>query len=96
MEKFSGSGMVFLEIGGSVVEYELRPGETMVFDTGYLAAMDITCTLDIQMNKGVGNMLFGGEGLFNTRVTGPGHVWVQTMPTIQLAGALQRYIVTRN
>jgi uncharacterized protein (TIGR00266 family) len=94
MEKFSGKGLAFLEIGGSVVEYELGAGETMLFDTGYLAAMDITCSLDIKMNKGLGNMLFGGEGLFNTQVTGPGHVWVQTMPTIKLAGALQPFLVS--
>jgi uncharacterized protein (TIGR00266 family) len=94
MEKFTGDGMAFLEIGGSVVEYDLRPNESMLFDTGFLAAMDITCSLDIEMNKGLGNMLFGGEGLFNTRVTGPGHVWVQTMPSIKLAESLGRYMVS--
>ncbi|MGN0586680.1 MAG: TIGR00266 family protein, partial [Oscillospiraceae bacterium] len=80
MQKFSGSGMVFLEINGSYVEYELAAGQSMYIDTGYLAAMEETCTMDIETVKGVGNVLLGGEGLFNTKVTGPGKIWLQTMP----------------
>lgn len=94
MQKFSGSGMVFLEINGSVVEYDLAPGQSMLIDTGYLAAMEDTCTMDIETVKGVGNVLLGGEGLFNTKVTGPGRIWLQTMPANILAGAVQPYIVT--
>jgi uncharacterized protein (TIGR00266 family) len=92
MQKFSGSGIVFLEFGGSIVEYDLAPGQTMQFDTGHLAAMDETVTMDITMNKGLGNIIAGGEGLFNTTVTGPGHIWVQTMPAIKFAQSLARYI----
>ena len=94
MQKFTGNGMVFLEMDGSIVEYELAPGQSMLIDTGYLAAMDATCTVDIQGTGGVKNALLGGEGLFNTCVTGPGHIWIQTMPLSALGSSLQRYIVT--
>ena len=88
MQRFSGQGLAFLEIGGSLVEYDLGPGQVIMVDTGYLAAMDQTCSIDIQMVKGVKNVLFGGEGLFNTRITGPGHIWLQTMPASALASAI--------
>lgn len=94
MQKFSGKGMVFLEINGSVVEYDLAAGQSMLIDTGYLAAMEETCSIDIETVKGVGNVLLGGEGLFNTKVTGPGKIWLQTMPANILASAVQPYIVT--
>lgn len=94
MQKFSGAGQVFLEINGSYVEYDLAPGQSMYIDTGYLAAMEDTCSMDIETVKGVGNVLLGGEGLFNTKVTGPGKIWLQTMPANILAGAIQPYIVT--
>ncbi len=93
MQKFTGNGMVFLEIDGSIVEYDLAPGETMILDTGHLAVMDGTVSIDIQTVKGVGNVLFGGEGLFNTKVTGPGHIWLQTMPASNVASALSPYLV---
>lgn len=94
MQKFSGKGMVFLEINGSFVEYDLAPGQSMLIDTGYLAAMEETCSMDIETVKGIGNALLGGEGLFNTKVTGPGKIWLQTMPANILANAIQPYIVT--
>lgn len=84
MQKFEGTGMVFLEIDGSIKEYELADGETLILDTGYLAAMTESVKMDIVTVKGVSNVLFGGEGLFNTKVTGPGHVWIQTMPKYKL------------
>ncbi len=80
MQRLSGNGMAFVEIDGYVVEYDLQPGQQLIVDTGYLAAMSATCTMDIQTVKGIGNALFGGEGLFNTVVTGPGKVYLQTMP----------------
>lgn len=94
MQKVSGNGTVFAEFDGHVVEYDLQPGQSLVLDTGYLAAMDATCTMDIQTVSGVKNVLFGGEGLFNTVVTGPGHVWIQTMPVSAVAGVLGGYIAT--
>lgn len=86
MQKFEGNGIVFLEIDGSLLEYELKEGESMILDTGYLAAMEETVKMDILTVKGVKNVLFGGEGLFNTKVTGPGKIWVQSMPKSKLAG----------
>ncbi len=91
MQKFSGTGMLMLEIDGSLLSYTLAAGQSMILDTGYLAAMDATCSVDIESVKGVGNALLGGEGLFNTRVTGPGRIWIQTMPIANLASALSRY-----
>jgi uncharacterized protein (TIGR00266 family) len=96
MQKFTGNGIVFLEIDGSIVEYNLAPGETMIIDTGYLAVMDSTVSIDIQTVKGVGNVLFGGEGLFNTKLTGPGHVWLQTMPVPAVASSLSPYLIKSN
>ena len=94
MQKFSGQGLVFLEINGCVCEYNLAPGESMLVDTGYLAAMEATCSIDVEAVKGIGNALLGGEGLFNTKVTGPGRIWLQSMPAVALAGAIAPYIVT--
>lgn len=96
MQKLGGQGIVFLEIDGSVVEYDLRANESILVDTGYLAAMDDTCSIEVETVKGVGNALFGGEGFFNTRVKGPGHIWLQTMPVASLAGAVRPYISTGN
>ena len=95
MQKFTGTGMLLLEIDGSVVTYELAAGQSMLVDTGYLAAMDGTCSVDIETVKGVGNALLGGEGFFNTRVTGPGRVWLQTMPINQFAGSLIPYLPSK-
>ena len=84
MQKFSGNGYVFLEIDGELVERELKAGETLKIDQGYLAAMENTVTFDITTVKGVKNVLFGGEGLFLATVTGPGKIWIQTMPLANL------------
>ena len=94
MQKFSGQGTVFLELDGSIVEYQLAQGQSMLVDTGCLAAMEASCAIDIEQVAGIKNKLFGGEGFFNTRVTGPGHVWLQTMPVGNLAGAIRPYIPT--
>ncbi len=91
MQKLSGSGLAFVEIDGYAVEYDLAAGQEMILDTGYLAAMEETCTMDIVMNKGVKNILFGGEGLFNTVVKGPGKVIIQTMPLSNVAGILMPF-----
>lgn len=94
MQKLSGNGTAFLEFDGYVKEYDLQPGQQIVIDTGYLAAMTGSCNIEIQKVPGMKNMLFGGEGLFNTVITGPGKVWLQSMPVSQLAGSIQPYIVT--
>ena len=88
LQKLSGRGIAFLEVDGHGEEYFLAPGEKLIVDTGNLAYMDATCSVDIQTVKGVKNMLFGGEGIFHTVVTGPGKVVLQTMPMSALAAAL--------
>ena len=96
MHKVSGSGIMFAEFDGYIVEYELAAGQQLVIDTGHVAAMSASCTLDIQSVKGAKNKLFGGEGFFNTVVTGPGHLWLQTMPLANMAGVIRQYIPTSN
>lgn len=94
MQKLSGNGVAFVELDGSVVEYELGAGEQMVLDTGNLAMCDATVEIEAKTIKGVKNVLFGGEGLFNTVVTGPGRIWLQTMPVSSFAQALQPFFTT--
>lgn len=88
MQKLSGHGLAFIEIDGSAIEYNLQPGQQLVIDTGYLAMTDATCSIDIQQIHGVKNVFFGGEGLFNTVVTGPGRVILQTMPISSFVGLI--------
>lgn len=88
MQKLSGNGVVFLEIDGSAVEYELAAGQSIVVDSGNIAMIDATCTLSVQTVKGVKNKLLGGEGFFNSVITGPGRIVLQTMPISGLASAL--------
>ena len=95
MQKLSGQGIAFVEYDGEVIEYDLAAGQQIVVDTGYLAAMEATCTMDIKSVPGVKNALFGGEGLFNTIITGPGKVQLQTMPISQVAGAIQPFMPTK-
>ena len=94
MERLSGEGLAFVEIDGSVVEKTLAAGEQLIVDTGYLAMMDATCSIDIQTVKGVKNALLGGEGLFNTVITGPGRVYLQTMPISQVAAVIAPHVPT--
>ena len=94
MQRLSGQGVAFVEIDGYCKQYTLAPGQQLIVDTGNLAAMDATCTIDIQSVKGVKNMLFGGEGFFNTVVTGPGRVFLQSHPISTVAGAIRPYIAT--
>ena len=92
MQKLSGQGLAFIEIDGSSVEYDLAPGQKLIVDTGNLAIADDTVDIDIQAVKGVKNIFLGGEGLFNTVLTGPGKVTLQTMPLSSFAGSISRYI----
>ena len=92
MQKYTGNGVAWLEIDGSVQVRELAAGEQLIVDSGYVAAMEATCSMDIQQVKGFTNILLGGEGLFNTIVTGPGRVWLQTMPINALAMNLYAYM----
>ncbi len=92
MQRLSGHGIAFIEIDGYAMEYTLQPGQQMIIDTGYLAAMTESCTMEIQTVPGVKNMLLGGEGIFNTVVTGPGKIILQTMPVSNVANTLRPYL----
>lgn len=96
MQKLSGNGIAFIEIDGDLVVYDLAPGQQMIVDTGNVAAFDSTVTMNIQKVSGVKNALFGGEGFFNTVLTGPGRIWLQTMPISNVAGAIRPYIPSGN
>ncbi len=96
MQKISGRGLVFLEIDGSAVDYELEPGQQIVVASGNLATMDETCSMDVQAIAGIKNVLFGGEGLFNTVISGPGRITLQTMPLSSFAELIARFIPTNN
>ena len=96
MQQIKGDGLVFLEIDGYCKEYDLGVGQSIIVDTGYLAAMSESCTMDIETVKGVKNIFFGGEGLFNTRITGPGKVYIQSMPVINTAQCLTPYLNINN
>ncbi|MCQ2983210.1 MAG: TIGR00266 family protein [Treponemataceae bacterium] len=92
MRRFTGDGMVFLEVDGSAHEYEIPAGDCKIVDTGYVAAMSESCRMEIKTVKGITNMLFGGEGLFNTVVYGPGKVILQSMPVVSTAMLLYQYM----
>jgi uncharacterized protein (TIGR00266 family) len=92
MQKLSGNGTAFIEVDGHAVEYNLGPSEKMVVGTGYLAMMDESCSMDIVAVPGIKNALFGGEGLFNTVVTGPGRIILQTHPVSSVAMTIGKYL----
>lgn len=96
MQRLSGSGTAFVEIDGSLVEYDLKPGQKIVVDTGNVAGFSVGVQMEIQQVPGVKNVLLGGEGLFNTVLTGPGRVWLQTMPISNVAASIRPYIPTGN
>ena len=96
MQRVSGQGTMFAEFDGHVVEYDLNPGQQIVVDSGHLAAMTASCTMDIKTIPGVKNVLFGGEGLFNTVITGPGRIWLQTMPICNVAASIIPYLPVSN
>ena len=88
MQKLSGDGLVFLHAGGTIVERDLKAGEQLQVDTGCLVALTDSVTYDVQKVGGIKSMLFGGEGVFFANVSGPGKVWMQSLPFSRLAGRL--------
>ncbi len=94
MQKLSGHGVAFVEVDGEMVEYTLRAGEKMIVDTGNVLGFESGVSIDIQQVKGLKNKLLGGEGFFNTVLTGPGKIWLQTMPVSGVASAIQPFIAT--
>ncbi len=92
LQHYTGQGLVFCELDGAIQEISLQPGQKMVIDTGNVAAWESTVTYNSQMVKGFKNVLFGGEGLFLTTLTGPGKIWLQTISISELAGRLLPYM----
>ncbi len=96
LQKLTGPGMVFLEIPGEVKEYTLTAGQILKVDPGHIAAFDPTVNYDITMMKGLKNIVFSGEGLFLATLSGPGRVWLQTMPIANLAQKLMKYMPSKS
>ena len=96
MQRLSGHGTAFAEVDGELVEYTLAPGQSMIIDTGNVLGFESSVSIDIQQVKGLKNKLLGGEGFFNTVLTGPGRIWLQTMPVSGMASALRPYFPTGN
>ena len=96
MQKITGNGIIFLEIDGAHMQYDLAVGQKMVLSTGYLVSVSESCTIDVQTVKGIKNIFLGGEGIFNTVITGPGRVITQTMPLARLADSLVPYLPTES
>ena len=92
MQKITGDGIVFIEIDGANQEFELAAGQQMILSTGYLVSIEETCQMDVQTVKGLKNIILGGEGIFNTVITGPGKVVAQTMPLPKLANSLVPFL----
>lgn len=92
LQRYTGQGLVFCELDGAISEIELQAGQKMIIDTGNAAAWESSVVYDTQMVKGFKNVLFGGEGLFLTTLTGPGKVWLQTMSISELAQRLIPYM----
>lgn len=92
MQKITGPGHAFFELGGEIVKRELKPGQVLKVDPGHVALHDPSVDYDIEMIKGIGNMFLGGEGLFLAKLTGPGRVWLQTMPLMNFARSLIPYL----
>lgn len=90
--KIKGPGLVFFNVGGEVSQIDLKKGEKIRVDTGNLAMFDESVAYDVERVKGVKNIIFGGEGLFLATCTGPGRVWVQSMPVNELAAKLMEYM----
>jgi uncharacterized protein (TIGR00266 family) len=96
LQKIAGPGYAFLEIPGEVRDYSLAPGETMRIDPGHIAFFEPSVTYDITTVKGLTNVLFSGEGLFLATLTGPGRVWLQSLPLSNLAAKLSKYLPTKS
>lgn len=96
MQRLSGRGIAFVEIDGDLMEYNLKPGQKIIVDTGNVAGFEPSVQMAIQTVSGAKNIMFGGEGIFNTVLTGPGRVWLQTMPLANVAAAIAPFIVTDN
>lgn len=95
LQKYTGNGLMFLELDGSIIEKQLAPGEKLKVDTGNIALFEESVSYDIETVKGFTNILFGGEGLFLAVLTGPGKVWLQTVNASNFAARLLPYIPSK-
>jgi len=92
LQKVTGPGLAFFEIAGEIVEYNLGPGQSLKVDPGHVALLDPTVDFSLARVQGVKNIIFSGEGLFLANLTGPGRVWLQSMPLPNLAARLAQYL----
>ncbi len=92
LQKVTGPGVVWLDLSGELVERDLAPGERLLVHAGHVGVFEPSVGFDIQMVRGFKNVLFGGEGLFLATLTGPGHIWLQSMPILNLAEEIGRYL----
>jgi uncharacterized protein (TIGR00266 family) len=95
MQKLEGDGLAFVHAGGHIIEKELRPGEILKIDTGCIVAFTPSCNYDIQFVGGIKNSIFGGEGLFFATLSGPGKVWIQSLPISRLASRVLQYATVK-
>ena len=95
LQKVTGPGTVWLDLSGEVVEKDLAAGEKLLVHAGHVGIQAPTVEFNIQMVRGFKNVVFGGEGLFLATLTGPGHVWLQSMPIMNLAEEVGRYLPVR-
>lgn len=95
LQRITGPGMFFANVGGEVIDYDLEKGERLLVDTSCVAMFQSSVSYDIKRVKGVKNILFGGESIFLVELTGPGKVWLQSMPVRVLARAVGKYISTK-
>lgn len=96
LQDIHGCGLAFLEIDGDIIERTLAPGEVLKVDTGNVVAFDRTVNYEVELVKGLGNIFFGGEGLFLTKLTGPGRVILQTQNIAEFAGRIAHFIPTKS
>lgn len=93
LQKLAGSCQAWIELSGEVVTYDLKPGETLRVHPGHVGMFEDRVSFDITRIKGIKNMLFGGDGIFLAALTGPGRIWLQSLPLPNLAHALSHYLV---
>jgi uncharacterized protein (TIGR00266 family) len=92
LQRIEGQGVAWIELSGELMEYHLQPGETLHVHPGHIGIFDATINFDIEIVKGIKNMLFGADSIFLVRMTGPGVVWLQTLPLPNLAHALSPFL----
>jgi uncharacterized protein (AIM24 family) len=92
LQRISGAGTAWLELSGELIMKDLRPGETLMVHPGHVGAFEASVNFQIQMVRGIKNLIFGGDGIFLAALTGPGRIWLQTLPISRLAHQLQEYL----